>query len=127
MSPKLLAGLGEPLQYHSLLDRALLDNESGHYILGDRIGNESSLEFSDCYNECNCHVRTSDHSCAGSFCFDSGCAREGGERGVRRGGGEGGERREEGVKPGAVRSPAASSPVSYMYIYMYFHMAHAYT
>ena len=127
MSPKLLAGLGEPLHYHSLLDSALLDS-------GDVSGsNQSSLDMSDCChdNRCGGHYKSSgDHSCTGSFCFDSECVREGGERGGSgrgKAGGRGGEKGEtkkkrDGVKPGAVRSPAASSPVRlciHCYICMY--------
>ena len=55
----------------------------------------------------------SGHSCAGPFCFDSGCVREGGGRGRwREGDGEAvREKRKKGGRCGAVRSPAASSPV----------------
>ena len=116
MSPKLLAGLGEPLHYHSLLDGALLDGEG---ISG---GSQSSLDISDCCHSNSCggsHKRTGGHSCSRSFCFESGCVRDGVERGGSvRGegggrGGEGGEKKKKrgGIKPGAVRSPAASSPV----------------
>ena len=95
---------------------------------------ESSLETSNCSNsECSCQTFEGEtitkdsghgHSCTGSFCFDSGCVREGG------GGGEWGKcartngetvvekrrkKSETRVKQGTVRSPAASSPVCLHY------------
>ena len=95
MSPKLLAGLGEPLDYHSLLDGALLDSDS---VPGS---SDSTFDMSDCChgNRCGGHFKTSgDHSCSGSFCFESGCVREGGERGESgrgKAGGRGGEKERE--------------------------------
>ena len=107
------------------------DNQSNHDNsgnLGNVRGRESSLETSDSCSECGCLVnegklKTSvGHSCIGSFCFESGCVGEGerggGREGVRREAeGDGVQRRrrrkeERVVTPGAVRSPAASSPVS---------------
>lgn len=115
MSPKLLAGLGEPLQYHSLLDKTALDSESDHSILG---GREELLEISDCYSKCHSHqnCRTGDNLCAGSFCFNSACVRErrvGGRWGGEAEAGEKIRKKRDGVKPGTVRSPSASSPVSH--------------
>ena len=125
MSPKLLAGLGEPLQYHSLLDRASLGNSS--------LDNSSSLsngkvnfEVSGCSSECSCHGlemgsnrgESGEHYCSGSFCFDSLCVREGGCEGWREGEGrrgKEGKKAEVVVKRGAVRSPAASSPVRFIH------------
>ena len=125
MSPKLLAGLGEPLQYHSLLDRNTL-NATSHDNSGGMNNGKASFEISGCSSECSCQSleRGSNrdgnggHFCSVSFCFDSLCVREGGceegeGRGRRRG--DSLNKVEKVVKRGAVRSPAASSPVSYMH------------
>ena len=115
MSPKLLAGLGEPLNYHSLLERNTLDGDTGN----GRVG----LDSSGCSSDCSCLsvergiCRDRDHACDGSFCFSSVCVRVGGCEGGRWEGerkkGKEGRKVEQAVKCGAVRSPAASSPVCY--------------
>ncbi|CAI8011691.1 Protein FAM214A [Geodia barretti] len=124
MSPKLLAGLGEPLQYHSLLDRNALNATSHDNGMNN---GKAGFEISGCSSECSCQSleRGSDrdgnggHSCSASFCFDSLCVREGGcEEGEgrrrRRRGDSSVNKVEKVVKRGAVRSPAASSPVPFM-------------
>ena len=127
MSPKLLAGLGEPLHYHSLLERNRLDSDTSGISNGK--GTHEGGVYS---SECSCQnfegqnqQRGGNYSCVGSFSFNSACVRGGGgdwEEGVVW---EGEKKRanevvDKTVKCGTVRSPAASSPVSqscYMYTF----------